>query len=57
MSVTLAVELGSALPLTGRVRLPDGSWQPFVGWAALAMLVGSAAEGLDEPEGSPAAQA
>lgn len=49
MPVTLAVELSSALPLQGRVRLPDGSWQPFVGWAALAMLVGAAAEALESP--------
>lgn len=54
MTVTLAIEIVSAPPLRGRVRLEDGQWEPFVGWAALAVLVSGAAEAIGPPAAEPA---
>ena len=53
MSVTLAVEITSSPPLRGRVQLVDGHWEPFVGWMALAVLVGDAADTAGAPPPEP----
>lgn len=50
MPVTLSLEIESSDPLCGRLCVPDGHWEQFTGWAALAVLVANASEQVSESE-------
>ncbi len=54
-AVAAALEIVSSRPLRGRVSVRDGRWEPFVGWTALAVLVGNAADAaVADPGEEPA---